>query len=103
MKLVDFAHYAPSLGEPASFVAAPIVDGAWLLGVLVLQMPVGEIDGVMTSNRNWRDRGSRGNRGDLSGGGGLSDAVELALFLEDPEGFIAAERGGGCSDRGPDS
>ncbi len=45
---------APSFGEPASFMAAPIVDGAWLLGVLVFQMPVGEIDGVMTSDRNWQ-------------------------------------------------
>jgi len=54
VSLVDFAPYAPSSGEPASFMAAPIVDGAWLLGVLVFQMPVGEIDGVMTSNQNWR-------------------------------------------------
>jgi len=54
VSLVDFAPYEPSFGEPASFIAAPIVDGAWLLGVLVFQMPVGEIDRVMTSDRNWQ-------------------------------------------------
>jgi PAS domain S-box-containing protein len=56
-KLVDFDRYAPSYGEPSSFMAAPIVDGAWLLGVLVLEMPIDEIDRVMTDNRKWRIRG----------------------------------------------
>jgi hypothetical protein len=36
--LIDFASYAPSFGEPASFIASPVVDGAWLLGVLVLRL-----------------------------------------------------------------
>jgi len=83
-KLVDFDHYAPSYGEPSSFMAAPIVDGAWLLGVLVLQMPIGVIDGVMTDDRNWSDRGL-GETGEsyLVGRDGRLRS-NSRFFLEDP-------------------
>jgi len=95
VSLVDFAPYEPSFGEPASFIAAPIVDGAWLLGVLVFQMPVGEIDRVMTSNRNWQ----------IDGLGETGESYLVApdfrmrsnsrFILEDPEGYLeAAERAG---------
>ena len=87
-KLADFAHYAPSFGEPSSFMAAPIVDGAWLLGVLVLQLPIGEIDRVMTDNRNWRAHGL-GDTGEtyLVGRDGRLRS-NSRFFLEDPESFI---------------
>ena len=87
-KLVDFDHYAPSFGEPSSFMAAPIVDGAWLLGVLVLQMPIGEIDRVMTDNRNWRMRGL-GDTGETYLVGRDSRLRSNSrFFLEDPEAYV---------------
>ncbi|MEE4273912.1 MAG: response regulator [Thermoanaerobaculales bacterium] len=87
-KLVDFDHYAPSYGEPSSFMAFPIVDGAWLLGVLVLQMPIDEIDRVMTDNRNWRKRGL-GDTGEtyLVGRDGRLRS-NSRFFLEDPETYV---------------
>ena len=48
--LADFAAYAPSYGAPASFIAAPIFSGSRLVGVLAFQMPVVEINNVMTGN-----------------------------------------------------
>ncbi|WP_420403467.1 methyl-accepting chemotaxis protein [Nisaea sp.] len=44
----DFAPYAPSYDAPASFIAAPILDGGELLGTLIFQMPIGRIDALMT-------------------------------------------------------
>jgi methyl-accepting chemotaxis protein len=43
----DFTPYGPSKDAPASFIAAPIMRGAKLLGVLAFQMPVARIDELM--------------------------------------------------------
>jgi PAS domain S-box-containing protein len=99
VSLVDFAPYAPSFGEPASFMAAPIVDGAWLLGVLVFQMPVGEIDGVMTSNRNWKTDGLGETGETYLVGPDYRMRSNSRFLLEDPAGYIdAAERAGTSPD-----
>jgi methyl-accepting chemotaxis protein len=46
---VDFAPYAPSNDQPASFLAAPILDaGGQRLGALAVQMPVGRINELMS-------------------------------------------------------
>ena len=95
--LVDFAHHAPSFGEPASFVAAPIVDGAWLLGVLVFQMPVGEIDNVMTSNQNWEIDGLGETGESYLVGPDFKMRSNSRFFLEDPEGFLEAAEEAGAS------
>ncbi len=48
VSLVDFAAYAPSNGAPASFVSAPVKgDRGELLGVVVLQVPLGQINKIM--------------------------------------------------------
>jgi class 3 adenylate cyclase len=52
-RLIDFAPYIPSYGAPAAFIAAPIFNDAEFLGVLAFQLPVDEINRVMTGNRNW--------------------------------------------------
>jgi PAS domain S-box-containing protein len=88
--LIDFGSYTPSFGQPASFIAAPIVDGAWLLGVLVLQLPVGEIDKVMTSNRNWQIDGLGESGESYLVGPDFKMRSNSRFFLEDPEGFVAA-------------
>ena len=44
---VDFEHYVPSYNAPAAFIASPVFDGQSLVGVLIFQMPVGEINGIM--------------------------------------------------------
>ncbi len=45
--LVDFEAYLPSYNGPASFIASPIYEGSTLEGVLVFQMPIGEINAIM--------------------------------------------------------
>ncbi len=40
----DFAWYVPSFNAAASFIASPIFDGEEMVGVLVFQMPVDEIN-----------------------------------------------------------
>ena len=50
--IVDFAPYQPSYGAPASFIASPIYDGALLVGVLCFQMPLDNINNVLSDSEN---------------------------------------------------
>ncbi|MGB3335892.1 MAG: methyl-accepting chemotaxis protein, partial [Devosia sp.] len=45
--LSDFAPYGPSAGAPASFIAAPVHDQGFLIGVLAFQLPTGRIADVL--------------------------------------------------------
>jgi methyl-accepting chemotaxis protein len=69
-RLVDFAEYDPSYGVPASFISSPVLDDGEVIGVLVFQMPIGEINGVLTGGQNWRE-------------GGLGETGETFLVGED--------------------
>lgn len=44
--IVDFDNYSPSQGQPASFVASPIVIDDVTQGVLITQLPLDKIDAI---------------------------------------------------------
>ncbi|MEL6923378.1 MAG: adenylate/guanylate cyclase domain-containing protein, partial [Bacteroidota bacterium] len=55
---VDFASYRPSYGAPAAFVGVPLTDENGLtVGGLCFQLPVDEINGIMTGYENWEEDG----------------------------------------------
>lgn len=86
-KIVDFEAYEPSYNAPAAFIAAPIYDQSEFIGVLAFQMPVDEINNVMTGNRQWKQDGL-GESGEtyLVGGDFLMRSVSRFLE-EDPQGY----------------
>ncbi|PCJ21754.1 MAG: hypothetical protein COB04_02200 [Gammaproteobacteria bacterium] len=53
VKLIDFEAYLPSYNQPASFIGSPIYDGDTKVGILIFQMPIDEINSIMTSDENW--------------------------------------------------
>lgn len=55
--LIDFARFEPDHGAPAAFIAAPILKKDMLLGVLILQIPIQQINEVMTNNYSWTASG----------------------------------------------
>ena len=57
VKMVDLKPYFPSYDFPAGFVASPIFDGDKKIGVLLMQIPVEQIDAIMTNNNRWKDLG----------------------------------------------
>lgn len=87
-QLVDFASYAPSYGAPASFIAAPIYNGSRLVGVLAFQMPVNEINNVMTGNQEWKQDGL-GKSGEtfLVGHDNLMRSASR-FYLEDQKSYL---------------
>lgn len=90
--LADFAAYAPSYGAPASFIAAPIFSGSRLVGVLAFQMPVDEINNVMTGNQSWQQDGL-GSTGQtfLVGSDSLMRSASR-FHLKDPNAYLAELR-----------
>ena len=92
VKLVDFEPYPPSAGSPAAFIASPIYDGLKHIGDLVFRMPVGEIDRIMTDNRQWQESGmGRTGESYLVGPDHLMRSNSRPL-LEDPQSYFDALR-----------
>ncbi len=53
----DFAPYVPSNGAPIAFMAAPVIEQGVVIGVLIAQLSIEEIDKVVTGDRRWREEG----------------------------------------------
>jgi len=95
--LEDYAHYAPSLGEPASFMACPVVDGGVLAGVLAIQLPIDEIDRIMTSDRRWRIEGLGESGETYLVGPDFRMRSNSRFVLMDPESYARTAEAAGAS------
>jgi hypothetical protein len=80
--LEDFADYLPSNGAPQAFMAAPVIDQGAVIGELVAQLSIDELDSIVTGGRRWRQEGL-GATGEayLVGADFLVPAVELLRHL----------------------
>lgn len=87
--LEDFATYLPSDGQAIAFMAAPVIDRGVVIGVLIAQLSIEEIDRVVTGNRRWRQEGF-GSTGEayLVGPNALARSG-ARLFYEDRDAFFA--------------
>ncbi|KNC65337.1 hypothetical protein AC626_23745, partial [Pseudoalteromonas rubra] len=90
---VDFSPYMPSYNAAAGFISSAILaDDGTLLGTLIFQLPVDEINRMLTLNEQWYEQGL-GDSGELY----LVNQNKMLLnnsrfFVEDPGGFIAQLR-----------
>jgi class 3 adenylate cyclase len=90
--IIDFAAYAPSYGAPAAFIAVPVFNtqagNNEFVGVLAVQVPVNEINNVMTGNQNWQQDGL-GKTGEtyLVGQDYLMRS-QSRFFVEDSAGYL---------------
>lgn len=96
--IIDFEAYAPSYGAPAAFIAAPIFNDSKLIGVLAIQLPVDEINNVMTGTRNWEADGL-GKTGEtyLVGPDYLMRSVSRFL-VETPQEYLQTMRSNGMDE-----
>jgi methyl-accepting chemotaxis protein len=86
-----FKSYTPSYEDPASFIASPIQDESGnTIAVLAFQMPIDEINTLMTFNHDWNDKGL-GLSGETYLVSEEFKAQSLSRFLiEDPDNFYSA-------------
>ena len=96
--LEDFAAYAPSGGAPTAFMAAPVIDQGAIIGVLIAQLSIEEIDNVVTGDRHWQQDGF-GTTGEayLVGPDNYVRSGPRA-FYENPDRYFADLKRGGESD-----
>ena len=87
IQLLDFESYRPSYAAPAAFLAGPIYDGPKMVGILAIQLPVEQINRVMTSGQDWQGQGL-GETGEtyLVGSDRLMRSVSRFL-IETPDRF----------------
>ena len=55
--LEDFSDYMPADGAPQAFMAAPVIEQGAVIGVLVAQLSIDEIDNIVTGGRRWQHEG----------------------------------------------
>ena len=88
----DFEPYRASYAAPAAFIGSPIfnLDNSELIGVLVFQISIEQIDRVMTGNQNWqRDGLGRSGETYLVGADGAMRSTSRFL-IEEPEAYLEA-------------
>ncbi|MDC0491094.1 methyl-accepting chemotaxis protein [Paracoccaceae bacterium] len=87
--LIDFSPYAPSYNAPASFIVSPIFEQDKLLGVAAFQMPVDQINNIMTNHQNWQNMGLGESGETYMVGSDLTLKNESRFLIEDPSGYLA--------------
>ncbi|MBX9946843.1 MAG: HAMP domain-containing protein [Reyranella sp.] len=87
--LEDFARFAPTGGEPTAFMAAPVIDGGVVIGVLVAQLSDHEIDKVLTGDRRWRHEGFGATGEAYFAGPDHLLRSGVRAFYENPERYFA--------------
>ncbi len=94
--LVDFATYLPSGGQAIAFMAAPVIDHGTVIGVLIAQLSIEEIDRVVTGDRHWREEGfGRTGEAYLVGPNFLVRSG-ARLFYENRDAYFAEEAAAGA-------
>ena len=88
VQIVDFEFYRPSYAAPALFFGVPIYDGPQIVGILAVQLPIDELDNIMTAKRRWKEVGL-GESGETYLVGSDSLMRSNSRFLiQDPEEYI---------------
>jgi class 3 adenylate cyclase len=98
MQLVDFEPYRPSYAAPAAFIAGPIYNGPHVVGILAIQLPVDEINKVLTGDESWK-RDGLGDTGETYLVGSDYKMRSISRFLiEDPNGYKKDLKSSGIPD-----
>lgn len=89
VKLVDFKPYHPSYNSSASFIASAITDeNNNVIGALVFQMPIKEINDIMTSHHKWAELGFGHTGETYIVGDDFTVKNQSRHFYEDRDGFL---------------
>ncbi len=57
VRLIDFDPYFPAYDTAAGFIGSPVYDWGEKIGVMIFQLPIDEINDVMTSHSQWKEIG----------------------------------------------
>lgn len=84
----DFERYLPSLGVPTAWVVSPVGTSTELIGALAVQIPIDQINAVMTGNEQWETQGL-GETGEVYlAGDDLLMRSTSRLLVEHPDDYL---------------
>ncbi|NJO71104.1 MAG: hypothetical protein HC825_04165 [Oscillatoriales cyanobacterium RM1_1_9] len=86
--VADFNPFRPNAGKPAAFVGAPVFREGNLTGILVLQLPVDQINRIMTGNSQWPADGLGQTGETVLVGPDLLLRSPSRFLMEEPEGYF---------------
>ncbi len=96
--LTDYAPYVPSYEDQAIFAGTPVFDGERLIGAYIVQLPIDQVNAIMTFDGQWQNVGL-GESGEVYLVGGDNTPRSISRFLfQDVGAFIERMRGLGTSD-----
>ncbi|MEL6353704.1 MAG: adenylate/guanylate cyclase domain-containing protein [Cyanobacteria bacterium J06627_28] len=99
VSIADFSLYDPSYSAPAAFMATPIFNGTDLIGVMAIQIPVDQINSVMTDDGNWESDGLGQTGETFIVGDDFRMRSDSRVLLERPEEYFEALRARQVSER----
>lgn len=94
--VADFASYIPSRGKPGAFISSPIYDGMERVGVLVFQIPIDELNKIMTGNNSWKEEGLGESGETYLVGEDFKMRSAARFLLENEEGYTTMLKDVGC-------
>lgn len=97
--LDDFAPYLPADGTPAAFMAAPVIDQGVVIGVLVAQLSIDELDNIVTGGRRWRHEGFGATGEAYLVGPDFLVRSNGRNFFENRDLYFSELKAGGASDQ----
>lgn len=87
--MTDYAPYLPSYNDQAAFLAAPVFDGDTRLGVIIVQLPINQVDAMMSLGRKWQQAGL-GESGEIYLVGQDKTPRSVSRFVvENAQAFVA--------------
>lgn len=86
--ITDFERYQPSLNVPTQWIFSPVGENGRVDGVMALQVPIDQINAIMTSGGDWKKDGL-GQTGEtyLAGPDQLMRS-NSRLLIQDPEEYL---------------
>ncbi|PHS18224.1 MAG: hypothetical protein COA86_08770 [Kangiella sp.] len=97
--ITDFAPYPPSYMDMASFIASPIYDNGQKIGILIFQMPIGDISGIMTHQNKWSQVGLGESGETYLVGDDHFIKNESRFLVEDASGYFSALKKAGFTNK----
>ena len=99
VQLVDFELYRPGYGIPSSFWSMPLYNGPHLIGIMLVQISLAEVNKIMTYNAEWEQAGL-GQTGEVYVvGQDLLLRSNSRFLIEDPAAYLAQLQANGIPDR----
>lgn len=87
--LSDFDNYRPSYDDSAAFIASPIFENGEKIGILIFQMPIDQINSIMTHEGQWKEIGLGASGETYLVGDDFRMRSMSRFLLEDKSGYLS--------------